>query len=332
MTTHLEVPEWRGEIAVPEIKVYVSGPMRGIPRFNFPMFDRARDWLTKMGYTVFSPADNDRETYPGIEDWPGFAEGQLAPGFHFDLHKAMAWDLARCAEVDALVLLPGWEQSKGAAHEVYVARVCGKRLYEFHPGAVYDEMTELMPPRIIGLSGYARAGKDTAGEALVSRGWVRVSFADALKQVLYDLRPLFDLDGHFSSDTCGDIAQNVDALGWEQVKAGEDTGYSAREYLQRLGTAVREHVSPTAWVDAAFRNMRPGGRYVITDLRYPNEYEAVKEQGGQVWRITRPGFGPANDHVSEVALDGHHFDHYIVNDQDVSRLQAKVADLALHAS
>lgn len=301
MTTHLEVPEWRGEIPTPEIKVYISGPMRGVPQFGFPMFDRARDWLTKMGYTVFSPADNDRETYPGIEDWPGFAEGQLAPGFHFDLHKAMAWDLARCAEVDALVLLPGWQQSKGAAHEVYVARVCGKRLYEFHPGAVYDEMVELVPPRIIGLSGYARSGKDTAAQALIDRGWERVAFADALKNVYHDTVPEAD----------------------SRPKEENRPGYQA------LGESMRENAGDSVWVDAAFRNVQPGGRYVLTDVRYRNEAEKIKELGGEVWRIERPGTGPANAHVSETQLDDWPFDERIWNDGSIADLHAKIARLAI---
>lgn len=316
MTSHLEVPEWRDAEPDPEVSVYISGPMRGRPSFGFPVFDRARDWLTRQGYRVFSPADNDRATYPGIETWPGFAEGRLHDGYTFDLHEAMSWDLATVAKVDAIVLLPGWERSSGARHELYVAEVCGKRQYVFEPGRLFDTMSERVKPQVVAFSGYARAGKDTAAEPLIRRGWERVSFADALKAVLYDLNPLV------AGDTA--VSEWVDHGGWEWSKGN----VPVRDLLQRLGVAVREHVDPDAWVNAALRQVKPGGRYVITDLRFPNEYDAVKRLGGKVYRIERPGYGPVNGHISETALDSHDFDATIPNDGTIADLHARIEKLA----
>jgi hypothetical protein len=51
----------------------------------------------------------------------------------FDFHKAMVWDLQEVAKADGIVLLPGWENSRGAGHELDVAVACGKRIFLYTP-------------------------------------------------------------------------------------------------------------------------------------------------------------------------------------------------------
>lgn len=150
---------------------------------------------------------------------------------------------------------------------------------------------------VIGLSGYAQSGKDSTGKVLVEHyGFTRLAFADALKNVLYDLDPYLQ--------QCGTTIQpTVDRMGWEWTKLS-----GGRELLQRLGVAVREHVDPDAWCDAVMRQCEPGGKYVITDVRFPNEWGAIKKNGGEVWRIERAGHQPPNLHVSETALADYKFD------------------------
>jgi len=333
MRVNLELPEWRDEENVEQTAVYIAGPMRGVPSFGFPMFDRARDWLRKRGYFVFSPADNDRRAHPGIEGWPGFAEGRLLPGNGFDIHAAMAWDLSTVTKVDAIVLLPGWEGSTGARQELAVAEACGKRVYLFEPGSLFDTMRERPRLVLLGLAGYARAGKDTAGKVLVNRhGFVRVAFADALKQLALERDPLIRVHDTASLTPRGGdwrcselyLTHAVATCGWEWVKENTE----AREFLQALGVAVRHYVDPDAWVNALLRQTTAGGRYVITDVRFPNEYEAIKRAGGQVWRIARPGTYPANDHISETALDIYKFDRTIQNIGTLEEFQRRVFDLS----
>ncbi len=65
-------------------------------------------------------------------------------------------------------------------------------------------------------------------------------------------------------------------------------------------------------------------RVVIPDCRFENEARFVVEEGGQVWRIHRPGVGPLNDHPSETALDDHEFDRHIHNDKTIAALHEHV--------
>lgn len=113
---------------------YVSGPMRGYPRFNFPAFDAARDYLEMLGVQVFSPADNDRIVYPSCESAPGFAAGDTtAPdpdkptGYAF--RELLVWDVWAIGQSDAIVLLPGWEDSTGVGIELAVARALGLEVH-----------------------------------------------------------------------------------------------------------------------------------------------------------------------------------------------------------
>jgi hypothetical protein len=91
---------------------YLAGPMRGLKDYNFPAFDFAAEKLREEGYTVFSPADNDRET-----------DNQ---GASFDIRRALRDDTSWiCRHADAVALLPGWENSKGAKAEIALAEALG---------------------------------------------------------------------------------------------------------------------------------------------------------------------------------------------------------------
>lgn len=93
-----------------QITVYLSGPMRGIPDFNFPAFDAARDRLLGQGYSVISPADMDR-VCPEVTDTAGYAERDT---------EALI-KLARSGR-GAICMLKGWEKSVGAQAEYHLAK------------------------------------------------------------------------------------------------------------------------------------------------------------------------------------------------------------------
>lgn len=109
---------------------YVGGPMRGIRRFNVYQFDSLAMWLRhSRKWVVHNPADHDRETWPDFETWEGFEAGDTDRCPKFDLSTALSWDLARVAESQHLVLLPGWEASTGARHERHVAELTGSSIW-----------------------------------------------------------------------------------------------------------------------------------------------------------------------------------------------------------
>jgi Domain of unknown function (DUF4406) len=279
---------------------YVAGPMRGYPAFNFASFDSARDLLRELGHEVISPADHDRSVYPDIEQWSGYPDGDIDACPAFDYHQAIGWDLHQitAAETTGVALLPGWERSTGARLERDTCLAVGKQVRYVDPD---KRMFGTVPHRlIVGLTGYAGSGKDTAAEGLVAMGWARVAFADPLKEI-------------------------ARAVGWDGRK--DDPG---RRLLQVLGVEVRRKVAEDAWVQAAARAIDAGdGDVVITDVRFANEAAWVRSRGGIVVRITRPGVGPANQHESELLVDEIVPDAVLVNEQDQQdRLHTQLAAVA----
>ena len=100
------------------MKIYLAGPMRGIPNFNFPAFDIAAARLRGLGHYVFSPADHDREVNPDIENNPTGSEELAAKTSDWTIRKALEADLTWiCREADCIALLPNWEKSTGAKAE-----------------------------------------------------------------------------------------------------------------------------------------------------------------------------------------------------------------------
>lgn len=172
------------------------------------------------------------------------------------------------------------------------------------------------PRRLIGLSGYARSGKDTVAEMLWPFGYVRRSFATPLKDAVYALDPLV------GQDMTERVAALVDEYGWDEVKVGVP---EARRLLQRMGTEVgRVLFGEDFWVERAFASLRPGAAYVFADCRFPNEAKAIRAAGGQVWRVERPGVGPITDHPSETSLDDWDFDLVLDNSGDFRFLAEQV--------
>lgn len=102
------------------MKIYIAGPMRGVPEFNFPAFQAAAARLRAQGHVVFSPAEHDKKKW-GAEFAKGNTDGdeQLAEKtYGFSLRDALASDTRWiCLHADAVALLPGWQQSKGATAE-----------------------------------------------------------------------------------------------------------------------------------------------------------------------------------------------------------------------
>lgn len=96
--------------------IYLSGPMKGYPQSNYPLFNAVAAALRDAGHSVHNPAefphDGPHETFP--------------------LRKAFAsYCKFICEEADTIVLLPGWEKSLGVSAELALARNCKLDIIEW---------------------------------------------------------------------------------------------------------------------------------------------------------------------------------------------------------
>jgi hypothetical protein len=172
---------------------------------------------------------------------------------------------------------------------------------------------------IIGLSGYAQSGKDTVAELLcLNYKYQRRSFADPIRHALLTLNPKLDSITHIS-----DLIQDY---GWEIAKKNPEV----RRLLQVLGTDVgRRMFGDKVWVKMLMDELNYEDRVVISDVRFPNEAEAIKKLGGVVLRINRRNHSAVNGHTSEHALDNYMFNYVIYNDGTVDDLTDEVFMLAM---
>lgn len=111
------------------MRIYLAGPMRGYPDFNFPAFIAAAAWLRAAGHEVFNPAERDLDNGFSPDGTDG-TEQDLTD-LNLDLRAALAADLAWiCGHADAVATLPGWEKSRGATAEVAAARALNLPVYD----------------------------------------------------------------------------------------------------------------------------------------------------------------------------------------------------------
>jgi hypothetical protein len=236
--------------------------------------------LVRAGVPVFSPIAHTHSIA---------LHGHLDP---YDLSIWLEADRAFMDAAKAIIVckMDGWQESYGIGVEVEHFKRAGKPVHYMEPGFVPPEV---LPKRrrVLGLTGYAGAGKDCAAQALVADGWTRVAFADAVRAGVRALDPVLDGTGRR-------LTNYVTENGWDAAKKHGEV----RALLQRYGTeAGRDIHGPDCWVKIVARKLAEiPGDVVITDVRFQQEVEFVKSQpGSKICRIERPGVGPVNAHSSE---------------------------------
>ena len=118
------------------MRIYISGPMRGISELNYPEFNRVDDILVKMGYEIKNPA----KAFDG--------KGGGAEGVSFE--ECMRQDIKDILECDGMVMLDGWEKSEGANIEVKVAIGLGLKFYKLKDIGPNDYLLEKYDPKDVG--------------------------------------------------------------------------------------------------------------------------------------------------------------------------------------
>jgi hypothetical protein len=185
---------------------------------------------------------------------------------------------------------------------------------------VSQESHESPWPLLIGLTAWARGGKDAVADILASEGFTRTAFADPIYNVILTMNPLVKV-----KPTAGwryrlrphrRLGELVAEHGWHWIKEHSPEG---RRLLNTLGAAIRDYDNDF-WVKATMGGLEPGKRYVLADCRFPAEVDALRAHGGVLVRITRPGVGPARDpltgqpYLSEMAVVDVAEDFALVND------------------
>ena len=117
------------------MRVYLAGPMRGIPEFNFPAFMKAAYKLRTAGHSVFNPAERDNAAH-GTDISLGNETGdeKLAEREHgFNLREALYDDTKYiCLHAEVIACLPGWENSTGATAERALGRALGLEIWQLN--------------------------------------------------------------------------------------------------------------------------------------------------------------------------------------------------------
>lgn len=208
------------------------------------------------------------------------------------------------------------------------------------------------PQHLIGLTGHAGVGKDTVADLLVRHARFRkLAFADALRAEVANAfnLPLADLSSpHLKNvatvglrmrlaprDFLAAVVLSLSAAAPDHrtplSDAWLDEPRSPRQIMQWWGTEYRRAQAPRYWTQQLISRLtdyrRDGEtRFVVTDVRFDNEADSVREAGGDIWQVTRPGVTGQVENAHISATDGTRFMPVAVihNAHDVRHLQGLV--------
>jgi hypothetical protein len=136
-------------------KIYLAGPMSGIPQFNFPAFYAAADQLRAAGFEVVSPAELDDAEDSGVAIASKDGDPKSAKRSWGDF---LARDVKLLADtgIQGIVFLPNWQDSKGAKLEAFVGLLQGFKFWEYEEGfahrvtsrSVIDAISDAIRPNL----------------------------------------------------------------------------------------------------------------------------------------------------------------------------------------
>jgi len=193
---------------------------------------------------------------------------------------------------------------------------------------------------LIGISGKAGSGKDIVGKIIQKTLTNQQNELWEIKKFAYKLKLISSILTGIDIKNFEDQSFKETELGpqWNTNPAGKigtvwACPMTVRQLLQKLGTdALRHNLHRNVWINALFADYVYNSKWIITDVRFKNEYESIKNKGGILIRVNRPGYGTsmkalANDHISETELDGYDFDYTIENNGSLEDLVFKVNNI-----
>jgi hypothetical protein len=159
-----------------------------------------------------------------------------------------------------------------------------------------QDTTTLPPskPLLIGLTGRAGAGKSTVASMLADYAFVEVAFADPIVDMVGALFALAGVDG----------AWMVERSLKEQPTV---LGVSYRQLAQTIGTEIGRQITADFWVRVMHQRLQAlelrDENVVISDVRFPNEADWIRERGGYLVRVLRHDLPAVRPHSSEAHTD-----------------------------
>jgi hypothetical protein len=210
----------------------------------------------------------------------------------YDSTDTIKNNIKKLMDSDIICLLPGWKNNDDICLLVDLA----KKLKI--PQMILKD-SKLQPRiSILGVSGWARSGKDTFADSLsLKKNYKKISFAQPLKDILLILNP-------YIKEIEMDLKQAVNLHTWEGIKKYNEV----RRLLQTMGTEIgRKYFGEDVWINLALDAVEDGKKVIISDVRFKNEANAIQELNGKIVRIVRHGVEAPNNHVSEHELDEYPF-------------------------
>lgn len=174
-------------------------------------------------------------------------------------------------------------------------------------------------PKLIGITGFKRSGKDTCGAYLIkNHDYIKYSFAGALKVACSEIF-MFDYE-----QTEGSKKEDFDSR-WN---------INPRKVFQRFGTEIfrdsldkffpeMKHLKNNFWI-YRFKiwyqeqvKQNPNVRIVVSDVRFQNEADIIKELGGIIIKVSRKNIKNTDNHISELNILNIKADYNIKNDSSL---------------
>lgn len=178
---------------------------------------------------------------------------------------------------------------------------------------------------IVTIAGRLNSGKGELASLFEKRGFIKLKFADALKDLLCEFlgidRETLEkqkedkLNFKFNTQQIEILAKKLNVAPGEIAWLVEDKVFSSiRILMQFIGTEVIRYFEPKWHIEQLANKLEEGKNYIIDDCRFPDEKNFLLTKGSHFWFVFRPGLFNISNHISETSLRWGEFDNLILND------------------